>query len=166
MCAHLANRSTINKMASYPCDSGKLVIKSMHIPCHGANGIGNGCKKPPWFWLEARFTWHFIQAFTKWAISSFMHRQWYPHDTILWRLFVSPLWPAIGLSHSSFKTDSLNLPCGTYTQLCLHLNNPSTNLTSLSTLLLQSSPKSFWCFGVVNLPLPYLVLQVSFAGTH
>src|ERR1700737_1613453 len=53
----------------------------------------------------------------------------------------------IELSHSSFQTDSLNLPCGTYTQLCLHLNNPSTNLTSLSTLLLRRSPKNICASG-------------------
>ena len=81
-----------------------------------------------------------------------MHRQWYLHDTILWRFFLSPLWPTIGLSHSTFQMDSLNLPCGTYTQLCLHLNNPSTNLTSLSTLLLRSSPKTFCALGYLIYP--------------
>ena len=95
-----------------------------------------------------------------------MHRQWYIHDTILWRPLAFTLWPAIGLSHSSFQTNSRNLPCGTYTQLCLHLNCFSTNLTSLSTLLLRSSPKTFVCFGLVNLPLRHLASQVSFAGTH
>ena len=50
MYTNLADCSTINKMASYPCDSDKLVIKSMHILCHGPDGIGNGCKKPPCFW--------------------------------------------------------------------------------------------------------------------
>ena len=49
MCVDLANRFTINKMVLYTCDSSKLVIKSMHILCHGPDGIGNGCKKPPFF---------------------------------------------------------------------------------------------------------------------
>ena len=35
MCANLANRSIINKLASYPCDSGKIMIKSMYILYHG-----------------------------------------------------------------------------------------------------------------------------------
>jgi hypothetical protein len=47
MYANLANRSTMTKMTSYPCDSGKLVIKSMHIQCHGYVGIGNSSKRPP-----------------------------------------------------------------------------------------------------------------------
>ena len=86
---------------------------------------------------EARFTWHFIQAFTKWAISSFMHRQWYILNTILWQ-FVFLLYGRLWLSYLSFKTDSLNLLCGIYIWIFLYLNNPFTNLTSSSTLLLQS----------------------------
>jgi hypothetical protein len=50
MCANLANRTTITKMALYPCGSGQLVIKSMHIQCHDYVGIDNGSKRPPCFW--------------------------------------------------------------------------------------------------------------------
>ena len=50
MSVNLANRTTITKMASYPCGSGKLVMKSMHIQCYGPCGIGNGRKRPPCFW--------------------------------------------------------------------------------------------------------------------
>ena len=146
MCANLANHSTITKMASHPCDSGKLVMKSMHIPCHGLNGIGNSFKRPTCFWSEIWFTWHFIQVFTKWVISSSMRGQWYLFDTTLWWFF-SPLWLAMGLSYFSFEIKCLNLPCGTYTHLCLYLSNPSTNLTSLSALPLRSSPRSLCASG-------------------
>ena len=50
MYANLANRTTITKMASYPCGSGQLVIKSMHIQCHGYVGIDNGFKRLLCFW--------------------------------------------------------------------------------------------------------------------
>ena len=76
---------------------------------------------------------------------SIMHCQWYLFDTILWCFFLSPLWPTIGLSYCSFKMDSLNLPCGTYTRLCLYLRNFSTNLTSLSSL--RSLPRSVCALG-------------------
>lgn len=42
----------------------------------------------------------------------------------------------------SFKTNSHNLHCGTYTWLYLYLSNPSTNLIFLSTLKPRSSPRS------------------------
>ena len=48
------------------------------------------------------------------------------------------LWLTMGLSCYSFKTNSFNLPRGTYTQLCLDLSNPSTNLTFLNALPLRS----------------------------
>jgi hypothetical protein len=50
MCANLVNRTTITKMALYTCDSGQLVIKSMHIQCHGYVKIDNGSKRPSYFW--------------------------------------------------------------------------------------------------------------------
>ena len=50
ICSKLANRTTITKMVSHPCGFGKLVIKSMHIQCHGHVGIGNDSKSLPWFW--------------------------------------------------------------------------------------------------------------------
>jgi hypothetical protein len=62
------------------------------------------------------------QAFSKWIISSYMHGQWYLLDTTLWWLFVSPLWPAMELWYFSLKTNSLNLHCGKYIQLCVHLS--------------------------------------------
>jgi len=45
MCANLAFQSIIINMASYLYDLGKLMMKSMHILCHGPGGINNGCKK-------------------------------------------------------------------------------------------------------------------------
>ena len=142
MYAKLANRSMINKMGSYPFDSGKLVIKSMHTLCHGLGRLNIGCKRPTCFWLKAWCIWHFIQAFTKWAISSFMHHQWYLLDSILWWFFLSYM-----VGNVTIILDSLNLLCGTYNQLYWYLNNPSTNLTSLSTLLLPRSPRSFCTLG-------------------
>ena len=50
MCANLENRSTITNMALYICDSGKLVMKSMHIPSHGPGKIGYGSKRPRCIW--------------------------------------------------------------------------------------------------------------------
>jgi hypothetical protein len=47
-CANLANPTTITKMALHPCDSGKFVLKTMHILCHGLGGIGPGRKWPPY----------------------------------------------------------------------------------------------------------------------
>ena len=49
MCANLANRFTITKMTSYPCDFGTLVMKSMHILCYGPIRIDNSCKRRPCF---------------------------------------------------------------------------------------------------------------------
>ena len=56
--ANLANHSTITKMTLYVCDFDKLLMKSMHILCHGLSGLGNGCKRLVWFWAKVRFTWH------------------------------------------------------------------------------------------------------------
>jgi hypothetical protein len=83
-CANLANRTTITKMASHSCDSGKFVMKSMHILCHGLGGIGPGRKRPPCFFVRGLVHSASIQALTKWITISFMHSQWYLLDTILW----------------------------------------------------------------------------------
>ena len=53
------NQSSITKMASYPSDSDKFVMRTMHIACHGASGMGNGYKKSLCFCLEVWFTCHF-----------------------------------------------------------------------------------------------------------
>ena len=45
ICGNLLTQSTITKMASYPYDSGKLVMKFMNMLCHGTGGLGNGCKR-------------------------------------------------------------------------------------------------------------------------
>jgi hypothetical protein len=54
-----------------------------------------------------------------------------------------------------FKTKSLNLPCGIYTRLCLYLSNPSTNLTPLSVLPLQSLRRNICASGFLVYPLTY-----------
>ena len=35
ICINLLNRSTIRKMALYPCDTNKLMMKSINTLCHG-----------------------------------------------------------------------------------------------------------------------------------
>ena len=57
------------------------------------------------------------------------------------------LWPAMGLLFFSFKTNSLNLFCGTYIRFCLYLNHSSTNLTSLNALPLRTSSRSLYVLG-------------------
>ena len=147
---------SITKMASYPCDSGKLVISpwtyyAIATLCHG-NTI-------PWRrqdrqWLQvANLLW--VRGSIHLALYTSLHKVGYvllyarprvPPWTILRWLF-SPLWSAMELWLFSLKTNSLNLPCGTYTRLCLYLSNPSTKLTSLSALLLRSSPRSLCTLG-------------------
>jgi hypothetical protein len=41
MCANFPNHATITKMALWLCDSGRNVMKSMNILCHGSHEIGN-----------------------------------------------------------------------------------------------------------------------------
>jgi hypothetical protein len=68
---------------------------------------------------------------------------WY-HSMVNVSLLYGPQWDYDSLS---LNANSLNLLCGTYTQLCLYLSNPSTNLTSFSALALQSLPRSFCASG-------------------
>jgi hypothetical protein len=56
MCGNLANRTTITKMALYPCGSGKLVIKSMYMQCHDYVGACN-VSQPS---LAPLLTWSFF----------------------------------------------------------------------------------------------------------
>jgi hypothetical protein len=86
------------------------------------------------------------QAFTKWIISYICTANG-TYVIPFYGEFISPLWLAMRLWYFSLNVNSLNLPCGTYTQFCLYLNNPSTNLTSFSALPLQSSPRSFCTSG-------------------
>jgi hypothetical protein len=145
MCANLANRTTITKMASHPCDSGKFVLKSMHILCHGPGGIGP----------IAIGRLAFDKRFNLLGIHPSLHKVGYiilytrpklpswNHSIVIFHF----LWPPMELSYFSMKAHSFNLPYAIYTQLCLYLNNPSTNLTSFSALPLRSSPRSFCASG-------------------
>ena len=81
------------------------------------------------------------QTSMKRAISSFIVCHWFLLHTTLWWFFLLYGWQW-DYHVFSFKTNSLNFPCGTYTRLCLYLSNKSTKLTSLSASPLQTSPQS------------------------
>ena len=163
MCANLANRSTITKMASYLWNFGKIVIKCMHIQCHAPTGLGNSCK--------GRLV--FGKKFGSPSIYPSLHKvgyillyawpiepPWHHSMTVY-----SSLWRAIEISHFYFQTNSLNLPCGTYTRFFVCLSNPFTNLTFLNVLPLRSSPRSFCGSRWIMYPF-YFVTQVSFTSIH
>lgn len=50
------------------------------------------------------------------------------------------------------KTNSLNLLWGTYTQFCLYLSNPTTNLSSLSVFPLWSLPRRLYASRMLMYP--------------
>ena len=51
----LLNLSTTTKIASYPEDTGRGVIKSMDISCQGLAAIGIGYNNPYYLWFLGLF---------------------------------------------------------------------------------------------------------------
>ena len=142
--ANLTNRSTITIMASYPCGLANL----WWGPC-----IYNAIALAGYVLIakdRLAFSKRFSSSasaptFIKWVISSFMHGQYYLLNTTLWVFFTSMA--PNGTIIFFMKPYILNLPCGTYNQLCLYSSNSFTNLTSLSTLPLQNSSRNLCALG-------------------
>jgi len=101
---------------SRSCTLIKFVMKSIDTLCHGLGGIGKDCKR-------------LVSFGSRFGSQSGLSPPCMANSTTDMMVYSSS-WPAFELSWFFFKTNSLNLPCDTYTQFCSYLSNSSTNLTS------------------------------------
>ena len=160
----LANHSTITKMASYPCYSSKVAMKSMNILWHGLGGLRNGCKRQVCFWLEIRFTQHppklsqselYLPLCTANSTSQIPLYGGFPssmadNGTIIF--FFENQQPQLALWHI-------------YPTLLI-IEQSIHQLDLFERLAFAKLTQNPLGFGVVNVPLHYLGSQVSFTGKH